>query len=242
MAARKLERDFNPMNKIISTKDFYDRISNDYDDLLNNIPYNVTVRKKVAEYFTDTVKDGNVMDFGGGTGADLPWLTKAGYQIYFCEPSPGMRQKAKEWAKTGDLHSRITFLENENNDFTRWQINQSPVNTAMDGVLANFAVLNCISELNILFQKLSQIIKPGGHLFTTVIDTRFHKLILKYPLTFFLKSGFTPKTVNSYNGISHEVYLHPLHLVKKYASSHFILEEMKNLKGYGFLLIKWRKL
>lgn len=229
------------MNKVVSSEDFYDHISNDYNDLLNNIPYNERIRKEVAEHFTDTVKGKNVMDFGGGTGADLPWLKEAGYQIYFCEPSVGMRKKAREWANANDPVNLITFLENENADFTKWS-SQPPAYTVMDAVLANFAVFNCIKDLKILFEKLFLIIKPGGYLFTTVIDTRLHRLILNYPLKFILKSGSTPKTTNYYNGISHEVYLHPLHLLKRYAAPYFKAEEIKNLKGYGFLSIKWRRL
>ena len=52
------------------------------------------VRAKVANKFCDIVKDGGVLDFGGGTGLDIQWLTNKNFAVFFCEPSAGHEAKS----------------------------------------------------------------------------------------------------------------------------------------------------
>src|ERR1700722_678196 len=83
---------------------YYDEIADDYDAMLQRDASNKITREKVAEKFTLLVKNGAVLDFGGGTGSDLGWLSGGNYDILFCEPSVGMRRKAILYNKS-TLHN-----------------------------------------------------------------------------------------------------------------------------------------
>lgn len=232
------------MNNIITSQSFYNAISGDYDAILDNISSNQQVRERVAQHFTKNVKGKNIMDFGGGTGADLPWLLEGGFRVFFCEPSEGMQQKAKEWVKNNAKDSLVTFSNEQDVDFSRWTPNRLPVPEPMDGALANFAVLNCIFDIDRLFKSLSLVIKPEGLLLITVIDTRLPQLLFKYPMKVLLRVllGKKIEVVNDYKGLSHNVYLHSLNEMKQAWTPHFILDDMISLGGYGFLLISLKRI
>lgn len=230
------------MNKNLTSREFYDEISNDYNSLMETVSSNAVVRTKVAKFVSETVQGKVIMDFGGGTGADLPWLTRTSRRIYFFEPSEGMRLKAMEWTNQSAGTENVRFI-NRGLDFNRWEINDLPVDEKMDVILANFAVVNCISSIETLFQKLSMVTKPNGYLFCTVIDTRLIKRITKYPirtLTSFI-SGRTMQTTNRYKNMSHTVYLYTLNEIKQHSLLHFSIEEIIKLDGYGFLLLRMKR-
>jgi len=71
------------------------------------------------------VKPGWIMDFGGGTGLDIKWLTENGYKIFFCEPSAEMRQQAINY-NNNILHSAdIYFLQEPVANFKTWNKSSS---------------------------------------------------------------------------------------------------------------------
>lgn len=231
------------MNKILSSQSFYDEISKDYNSFMGTLS-NHEVRDKVALVFTSSVQEGLIMDFGGGTGADLPWLLKSRYKIFFCEPSEGMRLKAVEWVANQRHEERVIFMSNGTTDFQQWTLNNLPVQEKMDAVLANFAVLNCIELIETLFEKISLIIKPHGCFFCTVIDTRFQTTIKKHPKQTILNlvQGRTMTTNNKYLSMSHKVYLHTVNEIKRKSSAYFSIDDVIALGGYGFLLLKLKSI
>src|SRR5690606_41359693 len=82
--------------RVSTASHYYDVIATDYDRLIRADARNTVVRQSVQAYFSRKVDRPVVMDFGGGTGLDLPWLLPISRKIYFCEPSPKMRGVAKE--------------------------------------------------------------------------------------------------------------------------------------------------
>ena len=89
---------------------YYNEIADFYDHIMEKKDSNKIVRGKVAEKFCDIVKEGNVLDFGGGTGLDLDWLTSKGYSVFFCEPSSGMREKAVNHNNNLLNHPNVLFF------------------------------------------------------------------------------------------------------------------------------------
>lgn len=217
---------------------FYDGIANQYDLLMNDQDKNALTRLKVAGKFTQLVHSGNVMDFGGGTGLDLPWLTSQDYEIIFCEPSSGMRQKAIELNKMKLRSNRISFLSGQENDFTSWN-QRNPFTKKLDGVLSNFAVLNNIPDLTTLFQAIAEIMKPGAHFIACIIDNHLLKILSNYPGQF-LKLTISGKPITTtihFKEYEQLVYIHTMHQIRKSSRPFFQLVNSESIDGTSFKLI-----
>jgi ubiquinone/menaquinone biosynthesis C-methylase UbiE len=160
------------------------------------------VRSVVSNEFGALVKGTNVLDFGGGTGLDLNWLTDL-YRVFFLEPSVNMRHVAQsKWS----TNVKIFFVEN-NIDFNTWRPTNLPFAEKMDGVLMNFAVLNCIKEIDLLFEKIAIVCNRGAYTIALVID---EGKIKRNPVKRFIDlSMHKPSTLyNNNSGIRHKTYLH----------------------------------
>jgi SAM-dependent methyltransferase len=153
---------------------FYNEIADEYDTILDNDQTNSIIRRKVRDKLISVVKSGCVLDFGGGTGLDLGWLIENKYKVIFCEPSPGMRQIAIDRNQNSLEGVNIEFLGNEKADFTTWH-DKPPFSIQTEAILSNFAAINCIAEIELLFSNLAQVIKPGGHFIALVLQFGYKK-------------------------------------------------------------------
>ena len=217
---------------------YYNGIAAGYDAILNKDANNSIVRAKVAAAFTSLVKGGNVLDFGGGTGRDVDWLMKQKYRIHFCEPSVSMRQIAIDRVNTEYPGGSIIFIDEKKTDFRSWN-GVYPLGRKMDAVLANFAVINCIPDIGLLFEKLALILEPGGILIALVLDygllKRFrsnlrgtvHSLLSGNPVSFFIE----------HNGERQMVYIHSTNAIQKAAANNFEISHTESMHGFGFRLI-----
>src|ERR1700730_17428602 len=138
---------------------FYDEIADNYDSMMDQEILNGITRQKVTDKFYNIIKSGEILDFGGGTGRDLEWLTHKGYRIIFCEPSEKMREKASELNKNNLHNADLVFVDPDRTDFTKWH-KELPFSQKVDAILANFAVINCIADIELLFQNLALVLKP----------------------------------------------------------------------------------
>lgn len=176
---------------------YYNHISSKYDDLLNTNPLNTKIRDEVKKYFLKNVHGKYVLDFGGGTGKDLEWLTNNSFKVYFCEPSKQMREEAIKNFQKHQFLDRTIFFNDENSDYVKWTENDNPFMQNIDAVLSNFAVLNSIKNLETLSSKFALITHPGSQLIFSVLDTGI-KNILSYNLPTVLmlylsSNGFSTK-------------------------------------------------
>ena len=224
-------------SRTISNKEFYNLIAPQYNDQLKSDPTNEIVRTKVSRYFNEHVPKGRVLDFGGGTGLDLPWLLDQGYQIVFCEPSCGMRLNAKEKIQSHPYKDKILFLNDDETNTENWKPGL-PISEPVDACIANFAVLNCIHNISHVFEKLGEVIMPGGHFVCNVLDARFKFLISRY-FKSYLKSIFQKEmiTYSRHQNVEQEVYLHSLKKIEACARSYFNITHTFPLGGYGFTLL-----
>jgi SAM-dependent methyltransferase len=213
---------------------YYNAIAADYDAILKNDITNRAIRERVAELFTSHVKAGIILDFGGGTGQDLSWQQH--YQIIFCEPSPAMRQVAIERNKNEFPGASISFLEDNKTDFRKWNTH-FPFENKVDAILANFAVVNCVPDINLLFEKFALVLKQGGTVMAVFLDNSLTKR-LRSNLKGTLRSFFSGDPVNimiEYNGQQQLVYIHSMNAFKKAWTNHFIFVHLERL--YGFYLL-----
>ena len=200
---------------------YYNAIADEYNDMLNKESDKI-VRKSVAGKFCNIVKSGSVLDFGGGTGLDIQWLTDKGFTVLFCEPSLGMRERAIAGHSNLPKY-KITFLDSPLTDFRQWR-SQLPFVEKVDAVLSNFAVLNCIPDIKLLFESLALVIKPGGDMIALVLTKEFkNNLKRKFQNAFksFIQSG--PATLNiRYKKHGQTVYVYSIKEIEKACAKDFI--------------------
>ncbi len=208
---------------------YYNEIAPQYDAMLEKESANSIVRKAVAESFIASVKKGWVLDLGGGTGQDLHWLSNNGYSVIFCEPSAGMRTIAVQNAAPLSKAS-ITFLNDRDTDYTNWKT-ALPFDQKTEGILLNFAVLNCIPDIGTLFKQLALVIKPGGSIvaliLTTDIKTAAKQLLLNTSTSFTVQHHDKEQTV----------YRHSKRDIRNAAASYFSIKHWEIKKGSGFTLL-----
>ncbi len=214
---------------------FYNEIADQYDIILDQDNSNEIVRERVKEKFLGTVAGGLVLDFGGGTGRDLDWLIKK-YQVVFCEPSEGMRQKAIDRYSDEPLNKNLTFLKKDQVDFATWA-SQVPFSPKADAILSDFAVINCIAGIDLLFENLAYVLKPGGDLVALVLSHDYKKK-WRWKLREFLRSVVSGRPVIKniqYKQHRQTVYFHSRDQIKKASAAYF---EMRSTEAvFEFSLI-----
>ena len=213
---------------------YYDHIAAQYDNTLNKDGSNAIIREKVANKFQHVTRNGLVLDFGGGTGLDLDWLTQHN-RVIFSEPSSGMREIA---LRNHHQNTSVFFLDAAKTDFRKWD-HDPPFPEKVDAVLCNFAVLNSIPDIACLFSSLSLMMKPGADLLALILDNSLEKLmrqsmrkamrsvIFHLPFKFYVYSCMYTQTV----------YIHTDRAIKKAASKYFEFMDKETWKEYGFCLI-----
>jgi ubiquinone/menaquinone biosynthesis C-methylase UbiE len=224
--------------EIVPVLSYYNTIAEQYDSFMQGEADKRT-REFVRNEFIKTVPAGNILDFGGGTGLDLPWLLEHNkYNVFFFEPSSKMRDVAQNYVSGSDCANKPTIIR-EHLNISDWTSHQLPVTKKMDGVLANFAVLNCIKDINEFFEKLTLVCNKGAHVTATVLDSRLPTIIKKYPVRTKVSAILGIETIiyNHYNGIGHATYLHPLKQLKTAAAAHFDFVSCTPIEDSDFALV-----
>jgi hypothetical protein len=221
---------------IVSNASFYNAIAETYNSFLTD--QDEVTRKTVREIFETHVVCGPVIDFGGGTGLDIPWLLNT-YKVYFIEPSEGMRAKVP-----GAFTSSVNFSLIETDiDFRLWSPDKLPVPEKVNGVLANFAVLNCIDDLSVFFEKISLVMNPQARLVVTVIDPVFSAVVNNYSLKSAVMVSLLGilKIFNRHNGVYHPTFIHSLKALQKHAAPFFLFESHVVPPGSNFRVLIFQR-
>jgi SAM-dependent methyltransferase len=209
---------------------FYNEIADDYDAIMDDDRSNGIVRREVADKFLNMVTPGRVLDFGGGTGSDLGWLTDHYYHVIFCEPSSRMRQLAIRRHNRKILPGHVEFLSGAAVDFTDWNRNL-PFYPPADAILANFAVINCIANIDLLFRNLSLVVRPGGDLIALVLRPKILHNLRSF-------AGLAPDSLEvRYKQHEQKVYVHTTRAIRKASRAYFNFSGRKSLQGSVFSLI-----
>jgi glycosyltransferase involved in cell wall biosynthesis/SAM-dependent methyltransferase len=218
---------------------YHDQAAETYDRTMDKDPVNNVIRRRVREKMSHLLSSGTVLDFGGGTGADLGWLTEKKYDVLFCEPSVPMREKAIQYNRSR-LHSdRITFLETDSTDFSNWH-EKLPFSQKTDAILSNFGALNYIPDIRRLFANMARVVKCGGHFVLLVLDMPLPKrwswhrrnalrsLVFGAPFVLYIP----------YDGERRQtVFVHSLKEIKAASAPYFTFESAERPDAPGFTLI-----
>ena len=147
-----------------------------------------------------------------------------------------MRAMAK---KSVSENPRKPIFVEEMTDFQNWSENNLPFSEKMDGILANFAVLNCIPDMDSLFEKLSLICNNKCNIQATVLDIRPIKIIKTHSLKVAIKILLNKQlvTLNDYKGTSQETYLHTIQKYKSAARKYFNFISYTSIQSSLFALL-----
>lgn len=199
---------------------YYDLIAGVYNEHMTDSDRQV--RGKVAGIFARYVAEGNVLDFGGGTGLDLPWLLGLGYQVFFLEPSAGMRKLARQEAYLSLGRRMPVFLDNDT-DIRGWSPDHLPFGEKMQGILADFAVLNCLADLQLFFRKISLVSQPGARVVACVLDLPWLVVLrtfgVRMALLRLLQGAIA--VPNSDGRIRHKTYIRSMRRYRRAARPYF---------------------
>lgn len=225
-----------PLAIIEQNISYYNDIAAEYNSMVDKNA-DINVRQLVAAKFSNVVKYGVVLDFGGGTGLDLRWLSDNNDKIFFCEPSNAMRSIAFSTSKNL-LNQNIIFLDEQSTDFRQWN-KQLPFTEKVDAVLANFAVINCIPGIELLFQNIARLVKPGGSIIALVLTRKLNKLITAN-FGKVLKSFFLGESISiniQHQDYQQTVYIYSIEEIARASRKNFIFHSSELLSDSDFTLI-----
>jgi ubiquinone/menaquinone biosynthesis C-methylase UbiE len=217
-----------------SSTEYYDKVAAEYDSHMTATDQ--AVRRLVEKIFAEKINGGFVLDFGGGTGLDLPWLLKKGYSVYFLEPSSNMRSIAKEALK--GLRIKPVIVERQI-DFHSWSERNLPFTEKMQAILANFAVLNCIPDIECLFEKLAMVCASRCLFLATVLNTKPSRLLKSHSFPVAVKGLLNRKLVsrNEFKGVNQETFLHHINAYKSACRKHFDFLSCKPVPFSDFAIL-----
>jgi len=136
----------------------FDAVADEYDAHFTNSVIGRAQRESVWLEMDRLFRPGQrVLDINCGTGVDALHLSARGIYVVACDASPEMvavarrRRDASPYRDYVDL--RILSIE---------QIGQLEKEGSHDGVLSNFAGLNCLADLRCVARNLARLVRPGG--------------------------------------------------------------------------------
>ena len=125
-------------------------------------------RERVRSHILKRLKSGSSMlELNCGTGEDAIFFAERGHTVHATDLSEGMLQHSEKKIQERKLSGAISL---EVCSFTKLDTmkNRGP----FDFIYSNFGGLNCTSDLDIVIQSLSSLLKPKG-VVTFVILPKF---------------------------------------------------------------------
>lgn len=136
----------------------FDAVAGKYDDAFSNSPIGRAQRRSVWREMDRAFHEGQrILEINCGTGIDALHLADRGVAVVGCDSSPGMIAEASRRRNSSPKRAPVEFrcLPTE-------QIGQLETEGPYDGLLSNFAGLNCVSDLNQVARDLAHLVRPGG--------------------------------------------------------------------------------
>lgn len=160
----------------------FDAVADEYDARFTNSLIGRAQRASVWLEMDRLFRPGQrVLDINCGTGVDARYLCSRGIRVVACDVSPEMISVARRWlgksTYRGRIDLRILAIE---------QIGQLENEGLHDGVLSNFAGLNCVADLRCVARDLARLVRPGGR----VILCLFGRFCLWEMLWYTLQGDF----------------------------------------------------
>ncbi|SFS18380.1 Methyltransferase domain-containing protein [Dyella sp. OK004] len=139
-----------------------------YHKFILNSPRDQAVRDRFQKIALELLPAGtDMLDFGAGTGIDAKAYAASGHVTFVYEPSEAMRGYLAQYCRDEIDRGTVVTVT-------------SPLACKVQGVTANFAVLNYFADHSSLFEELSRVIHHGGFFLASMLnpyylgDARYH--------------------------------------------------------------------
>jgi SAM-dependent methyltransferase len=133
-------------------------VGEEYHQFIQSSPRDQAVRGRFLKMALDLLPKGaDVLDFGAGTGIDAKTYAAHGHPTFVYEPSAAMGEYLARHCRDEIAHKTVIALA-------------SPFACKVQGVTANFAVLNHIEDQTSLFEELSQVVRQGGFVLASMLN------------------------------------------------------------------------
>jgi ubiquinone/menaquinone biosynthesis C-methylase UbiE len=136
----------------------FDAVATEYDARFTNSFIGKAQRESVwAEMDRVFLPGHRVLEINCGTGVDALHLAARGIQVVACDASTEMIGVARRRLDTSPLRDFVDFRA-----LATEQIDQLEYEGPFDGVLSNFAGLNCMADLGPVARDMARLLRPGG--------------------------------------------------------------------------------
>ena len=133
-------------------------VGEQYHKFIQTSPRDQAVRDRFMKMALGLLPKGaDVLDFGAGTGIDAKTYAANGHQTFVYEPSAAMVEYLTQHCR--DEIARKTVITTT-----------LPLTCKVQGVTANFAVLNHFEDHTALFEDLSQVVQHGGFVLASMLN------------------------------------------------------------------------
>lgn len=140
-------------------REFFDSLAGSYDRLFTGSFVGRSQRNVVWREMDRLFQPGQrVLEINCGTGVDAAHLAQRGVRVFACDGSARMTRIARERAAALGLDQASTFhtVPTEELDTLAGQ-------APFDGLLSNFAGLNCVSNLESSSRSLARLLRRGAN-------------------------------------------------------------------------------
>jgi ubiquinone/menaquinone biosynthesis C-methylase UbiE len=212
----------------VSSASAFDRIAQEYDSIFTCSAIGRLQRQVVWNRMREVFPAaGHILELNCGTGVDALFMTNAGMNVAGCDASPRMIDLARQRIAGADTHVKSEFLVLSTED-----LHMLPRTRLFDGLLSNFAGLNCVKDLNAFAREAASRLKPGAPLLLCFL-TRF----CLWESAYYLLQGSPRKALRRCRGISSarvgnisfDVYYRSLSELRRVFASEFRLVTMEGV-------------
>jgi SAM-dependent methyltransferase len=140
----------------------FDELAPSYDDTFSGSVLGRLLRERVWWRLDQAFGPGaRVLDVGCGTGEDALHLGSRGVRVLATDASPEMAERASRKVERAALQNRVDVRMVPAEGLEGALSEES----SFDGVLSNFGVLNCVSDLAGVAGQLASLTRPGARAF-----------------------------------------------------------------------------
>ena len=146
----------------------FDSIADSYDETFTETFIGRAQRRQVWEVTDRLFQPGDrVLEINCGTGVDALHLAQRGIRVLACDSSSRMVERARWRVESAGFEHAVDLriLRTE-------AIAQLGAEGPFDGVLSNFAGLNCIQDLSSAAQNIARLLKPRGKALICLFGSR----------------------------------------------------------------------
>ncbi|MGH9455813.1 MAG: class I SAM-dependent methyltransferase [Terriglobia bacterium] len=101
-----------------------------------------------------------ILEINCGTGIDALYMAKLGIDVLACDSSPRMIEVARRRPALSTPEGRVDFRVLATEQLETLVVGEGLAQ--FDGVLSNFAGLNCVQDLEAVAFQLARLLKPGA--------------------------------------------------------------------------------